>query len=187
MVVSSYEPVSGAGRAGIEELSQQTVALLSGRDVAVHVFPHRIAFSLLPQVGEFLAGGYTRGEHQLMAQTRRLLDDATLPITATSVRVPLFYGLSQSVSVETEQRLTAAQAHEVLRVAPGVLLQDDASAAEYPLPGTTIGNDAACVGRIREDESVACGLNLWVSGDNLRKGAALNAVAIAEVLVRDYL
>ncbi|MBI1814130.1 MAG: aspartate-semialdehyde dehydrogenase [Deltaproteobacteria bacterium] len=187
VVVSSYQPVSDAGRAGLDALSQQTVALLNGQDVVSALFPHRVAFNVFPQVGEFLDGGYTRAEQNLMAQTRRVLDDPALAMTATSVRVPLFYGLSQSVNVETTEPLSAAAAREVLRSAPGVLVQDDAGANEYPTPMTTIGGEATCVGRIRDDESVDNGLNLWIVGDNLRKGAALNAVAIAEILIREYL
>jgi aspartate-semialdehyde dehydrogenase len=187
VVVSSYQPVSQLGRAGVEELSQQTVALLNGRDVEVHLLPHRIAFNLMPQVGEFLHGGYTRGEQQLVEQTRRLLDDPGLPITATGVRVPLFFGLSQSVNLEMHDRLTAADAREVLRQAPGLLVQDDPNAAVYPVPANAIGSDATCVGRIRDDDSADNAINLWISGDNLRQGSALNAVAIAEVLIREYL
>lgn len=187
VVVTSYEPVSEAGRAGIDALSQQTIDLLAGRSPEVHLFRDRIAFSLLPQVGEFLERGYTRAEHQLMEQTARLLDHAGLAITATSLRVPLFYGISQSVNVETVEPLTAEAAREVLRSAPGVLLQDDPAQEEYPTPISAIGTDATCVGRIRDDPSIECGLNLWIVGDNVRKGSAINAVAIAEILVRDYL
>jgi len=187
VVVSSYEAVSEAGHAGIDALSQQTLDLLAGRSPEVNLFRDRIAFSLLPQVGEFLEGGYTRAEHQLMGQTQRLLDHAGLAITATSIRVPLFYGISQSVNVETVESLTAEAAREILRNAPGVLLQDDPAQEEYPTPASVIGGDAICVGRVRDDPSVECGLDLWIVGDNLRKGSAINAVAIAEILIRDYL
>ncbi|MBI4516733.1 MAG: aspartate-semialdehyde dehydrogenase [Deltaproteobacteria bacterium] len=187
VVVSSYQPVSEAGRAGIEALSRQTVEILNGRSPEVEVFAQRMAFNLLPQVGEFLAGGYTRGEQLLIAQTRRLLAEAELQLTATSVRVPVFFGLSQSVNIETVEPLGAAEARELLRTAPGVLLQDDPGAGEYPTPIEAVGADATCVGRIRDDESVGNGLNLWISGDNLRTGAAINAVAVAEILVREYL
>ncbi len=187
VVVSGYEPVSEAGRAGIDALSQQTLDLFSGRSPEIQLFRDRIAFSLLPQVGEFLAGGYTRAEQQIITQIPRLLEADGLAITATSVRVPLFYGLSQSVNVETVEPLTAEATREILRAAPGVLLQDDPATADYPTPTSAIGNDATCVGRIRADESVECGLNLWIVGDNLRMGSAINAVAIAEILIRDYL
>ncbi|HUI28504.1 MAG TPA: aspartate-semialdehyde dehydrogenase, partial [Candidatus Kryptonia bacterium] len=187
VVVASYQPVSELGRAGIEELSQQTVALLSGRDVEVRTFPQRVAFNILPQAGQFLAAGYTRGEQLLIEQTRRLLGNPALAITATSVRVPVFYGLSQSVNVETEQPLAAADARALLGRAAGVLVEDDPSNGTYPSPMTAVGTDAICVGRIRDDDSTAAAINLWICGDNLRRGAAVNAVAIAEILVREYL
>ncbi|HVN86560.1 MAG TPA: aspartate-semialdehyde dehydrogenase [Candidatus Binatia bacterium] len=185
VVVSTYEPVSEAGRAGVEELSQQAVALLSGGDVEVQTFPQRIAFSVLPQVGEFLAGGYTRAEQQLINQTRRVLNDPDLAITATCVRVPLFYGSSQSVNVQTAEPLSAADARTVLGRAPGMLVEDDVSAGLYPSPLTAVGRDATIVGRIRDDESAEHAINLWLSGDNVRC-AALTAVVIAEMLIRDH-
>lgn len=187
IVVSSYQPVSQAGRAGVAELSKQTLALMRGEDADVQMFNRRIAFSVLPQVGEFLAGGATRNELQVVAQIRRLLDRPDLPIAATSVRVPLFYGLSQSVNVETEQPLSADEARDLLRGAPGVLLLDDPSTNEFPTAMDAVGSDATLVGRIRDDDSIEHGLNLWISADNLRTGAALNAIAIAEILARDYL
>jgi aspartate-semialdehyde dehydrogenase len=187
VVVSSYQPVSEAGQVGIEALSRQTVDLLNGRSPEIALFSQRIAFNLLPQVGEFLEGGVSRAELQLVEQVRRLLEDATLAITATEVRVPIFFGIGQSISVETEQFLSAERAREALREAPGVLLQDDPTENEYPTPMTCIGTDAICVGRVRQDLSVPAGLSLWSSADNLRTGGALNLVAIAEILMRDRL
>jgi len=187
VVVATYQPVSELGRAGIDELSQQTVALLSGHDVEVQTFPQRIAFNALPHVGELLAGAQTRGEQQLIEQTRRLLGDPGLAISATAVHVPIFYGLSQAVNVETEQPLAADEARTLLSHAPGILVEDDPSAATYPTPATTVGGDATCVGRIRDDDSAVNAINLWICGDNLRRGSALNAVAIAETLIRDFL
>jgi aspartate-semialdehyde dehydrogenase len=131
--------------------------------------------------------GYTKEEWKMIHETRKILGDPALPVTATSVRVPVFCGHSESVNVETETKLTAAQAKALLREAPGVILADVPEENIYPMAIDTVGKDATYVGRVREDHSVAHGLNLWVVSDNLRKGAALNAVQIAEILIRDYL
>ena len=187
VVVSSYESVSQVGAAAIEELSRQSVDLMSGRSVDPEVFPHRIGFNLLPQVGEFLAGGQTRGELLIEAQVRRLLDVPDLPITVTSVRIPVFYGQGFAVNIETEQPLSAETAHALLREAPGVALIDEVAENEYPTLASAIGNDDVFVGRVREDTSVEHGLNLWLTIDEVAKGGAVNAVQIAEILVRDYL
>jgi len=178
IVVSTFEPVSGAGRAGIEELQQQTVELMSGRSIESAVFPQRIAFNALPQIGVLLAGGRTRDEQTAVSALRRLLGDAELPVSITRVRAPLFYGTAVSVNIETATPLTAADARELLRVAPGVLVQD-ADDEQYPTPADAVGQDATFIGRIRDDESA----NVL---DNTRKGAAVNAVQIAERLIRDY-
>ncbi len=186
VVATTYEPVSGGGRAGIEELQRQTIDLMSGRSVEPEVFPRRIAFNIVPQVGEFLAGGSSGEEAQTVRAVRRLLGDEELPLSLTRVRVPLFYGTALAVNVETAEKVTAAEATEVFRAAPGILVQDDAANATYPTPADTVGEDALIVGRIREDE-VLNTLDLWVTIDNLRKGSAVNAVQIAELLIRDYL
>jgi aspartate-semialdehyde dehydrogenase len=186
VVVSTYEPVSGAGRAGIQELQHQTVELMSGRSVEPKVFPHRIAFSVVAQVGEFLAGAMSREEAHTVRAVRRLLGDEELPVSITRVRVPLFYGAALAVNVETAEKVTAVEAADVLRSAPGIVVQDDVLNAIYPTPTDTVGEDAACVGRIREDELLNT-LDLWITIDNIRKGSAVNAVQIAELLVRDYL
>jgi aspartate-semialdehyde dehydrogenase len=186
VVATTFEPVSGVGKAGIDELQQQTIEMMGGRSVEPTVFPHRIAFNVVPHTGEALAGGTSSHEQQTITTLRRLLDAPDLPVSVTRVRVPLFYGTGLAVNVETEARLTAVQARDVLRIAPGVLLQDEIAAGEYPTPADVVGQDATFVGRIREDETMNV-LDLWVAIDNVRKGSAVNAVQIAELLIRDYL
>lgn len=187
VVATTFEPVSGLGRAGIDELQQQTVELMNGRSIdEPAVFPRRIAFNVIPQIGEALAGGISSHEQQTRTALRRLLDAPDLPVSVTRVRVPLFFGSGLAVNVETEARLTAAHARDVLHTAPGVLLQDELVAGEYPTPTDVVEQDATFVGRIREDEATNV-LDLWLAIDNLRKGSAVNAVQIAELLIRDYL
>jgi aspartate-semialdehyde dehydrogenase len=187
VVVSTYQSVSGAGRRAMEELSQQVAALLNGREIKKEKFPHQIAFNCIPHIDVFMEGGYTKEEWKMIHETRKIFNDPALPITATTVRVPVFCGHSESMNVETERKLTAAQAKALLREAPGVIVCDEPENNVYPLPIDVTGKDATYVGRIREDNSVPNGLNLWVVADNLRKGAALNAVQIAEILIREYL
>ena len=187
LVVSTYQSVSGAGRMAMEELSQQVSALFNGREIKKEKFPHQIAFNCIPHIDGFLEDGYTREEWKLIHETRKIFGEPSLRVTATTVRVPVFCSHSESVNVETEKKLTAAQAKALLREAPGVLLADVPEENIYPMAIDATGKDATYVGRVREDLSVANGLNLWVVSDNLRKGAALNAVQIAEILIRDYL
>ena len=187
VVVSTYQSVSGAGRMAMEELSQQTIALFNGRDLPRHKFPHQIAFNCIPHIDAFLDNGYTKEEMKMVHETRKILNDDSIGITATSVRVPVFCGHSEAVNVETEKKLTAADVKAILREAPGVLLCDEPQSDVYPMAIDAVGKEATYVGRVREDESIANGINLWVVADNLRKGAALNAVQIAEILIRDYL
>ncbi len=187
IVVSSYQSVSGAGRIAMEELGQQTAALFSGKELKKEKFPHQIAFNCIPHIDTFLDGGYTKEEMKMVNETRKILGDASLRITATAVRVPVFCGHSESVNIETEKKLTAKDVKAILREAPGVLLCDDPERNIYPMAIDAVGKDATLVGRIREDDSVPNGINLWIVADNLRKGAALNAVQIAEILIRDYL
>lgn len=187
VVVSTYQSVSGAGRMAMEELSRQVGALFNGREIKKEKFPHQIAFNCIPHIDVFLDDGYTREEWKMIHETRKILGEPALRVTATTVRVPVFCSHSESVNVETETKLTAAQAKALLREAPGVLLADTPEENIYPMAIDAVGKDATYVGRIREDPSVPNGLNLWVVADNLRKGAALNAVQIAEILVRDYL
>ncbi|NLV25209.1 MAG: aspartate-semialdehyde dehydrogenase [Deltaproteobacteria bacterium] len=187
IVVSTYQAVSGTGQKAIDELRIQVGELLNGRPAASKVYPHQIAFNCLPHIDSFLANGYTKEEMKMVNETRKILGDDRIRVTATTVRVPVFYGHSEAVNIETEKKLTADQARELLSTAPGVLVVDDPAKGLYPLPIDAAGQDLTYVGRIREDESIANGLNLWVVADNLRKGAATNAVQIAEVLVEKYL
>jgi aspartate-semialdehyde dehydrogenase len=187
VVVSTYQSVSGAGRMAMEELSQQVASLFNGRELKKEKFPHQIAFNCIPHIDVFMENGYTKEEWKMIQETRKILSEPNLPMTATTVRVPVFLSHSESVNVETVVKLSAAEAKRILREAPGVIVADDPENNVYPTPVEAAGKDATFVGRIREDESVANGLNLWVVSDNLRKGAALNAVQIAEILIRDYL
>jgi aspartate-semialdehyde dehydrogenase len=187
VVVSTYQSVSGAGRKAMDELSQQVTALYNGQDLTMEKFPHQIAFNCIPHIDAFMDGGYTKEEVKMIDETRKILGESSLRITATSVRVPVFCGHSESINVETEKKLTAADVKALLREAPGVIVADEPENNLYPMAIAATGKDATFVGRIREDDSVPNGLNLWVVADNLRKGAALNAVQIAEILIRDYL
>lgn len=187
VVVSTYQSVSGAGRRAMEELGQQAVALFNGKEIVKEKFPHQIAFNCIPHIDMFDERGYTKEETKMIQETRKILGEPSLPVTATAVRVPVFCGHSESVNIETERKLTAGQVKAILREAPGVLLCDEPENNVYPMAIDAVGTDATLVGRIREDDSVPNGINLWIVADNLRKGAALNAVQIAEILIRDYL
>lgn len=187
VIVSGYEGAASSGWEGIEELAEQTRALMSGQSVEPAVFPQRIAFNLIPRVGDFLTAGKTLGEWRIESQTRRLLGLPDLPISVTSVRVPTFHGLGYTVNVETEAPLDAAAAREVLRGAPGIVLSEEESSPRYPTLVDALEIDATCVGRVRDDPTAPCGLNLWVTIDGSRKGGAVNAVQIAELVIRDYL
>ena len=187
VVVSTYQSVSGAGRKAMDELSQQVAALFNGRELKKEKFPHQIAFNCIPHIDVFMESGYTKEEWKMIHETRKILGEPNLPMTATTVRVPVFLSHSESVNVETYVKLSAAETKRILREAPGVIVSDDPRDNVYPMPVEAAGKDATYVGRIREDDSVANGLNLWVVSDNLRKGAALNAVQIAEILIRDYI
>jgi len=187
VVVSTYQSVSGAGRKAMEELSQQVAALFNGKEIEKTKFPHQIAFNCIPHIDAFMDGGYTKEEWKMIEETRKILGEPNLAITATTVRVPVFCSHSESVNVETYVKLSANEARRILREAPGVIVADEPENNVYPMAIDAAGKDATYVGRIREDKSVANGLNLWVVSDNLRKGAALNAVQIAEILIRDFL
>ena len=187
VVVSTYQSVSGAGRKAMEELSQQVAALFNGKEIEKAKFPHQIAFNCIPHIDVFMDGGYTKEEWKMIEETRKIFGEPNLPVTATTVRVPVFCSHSESVNVETYVKLSANEARRILREAPGVIVADEPENNVYPMAIDATGKDATYVGRIREDKSVANGLNLWVVSDNLRKGAALNAVQIAEILIRDYL
>lgn len=183
IVVSTYQSVSGTGKEAMDELGNQTRQLFSFAEVKPEVYPYQIAFNCLPHIDEFLPSGYTKEEMKMVNETRKIMGDDSIRVTATTVRVPVFVGHSESVNIETEKKLTANEARALLSTAPGVQVYDDPSRGLYPLAIDATGNDAVYVGRIREDESVSNGLNLWIVADNLRKGAALNAVQIAEHLV----
>jgi aspartate-semialdehyde dehydrogenase len=187
VVVSTYQSVSGAGRRAMEELGQQVGALFNGREVKKDKFPHQIAFNCIPHIDVFMDGGYTKEEMKMINETRKILSEPSLAVTATTVRVPVFCSHSESVNVETEKKLTAADVKALLREAPGIIVADEPQDNVYPMPIDATGKDATFVGRIREDNSIPNGLHLWVVADNLRKGAALNAIQIAEILIRDYL
>jgi aspartate-semialdehyde dehydrogenase len=187
VVVSTYQSVSGAGRRAMEELGQQVGALFNGRELKKEKFPHQIAFNCIPHIDVFTDGGYTKEELKMINETRKILGEPSLAVTATTVRVPVFCSHSESVNVETEKKLTVADVKALLREAPGIVVVDEPEHNVYPMPIDATGKDATFVGRIREDNSISNGLHLWVVADNLRKGAALNAVQIAEILIRDYL
>ncbi|WP_045223217.1 aspartate-semialdehyde dehydrogenase [Desulfonatronum thioautotrophicum] len=183
VVVSTYQAVSGTGQKAIEELESQVRQMFNMQEPEAKVYPHQIAFNCLPHIDVFLDNDYTREEMKMVLETRKIMGDADIRLTATTVRVPVFYGHSESVNVETEKKISAAEARGILSQAPGVQVLDNPGEKIYPMPIHAAGEDLTFVGRIREDESIANGLNLWIVADNLRKGAALNTVQIAEVLV----
>ncbi len=187
IVVSTYQAVSGTGAKAIDELKQQILDYAAGKPMEHSVYPHQIAFNCLPQIDSFLENGYTKEEMKMVNETRKIFEDPTIGVTATTVRVPVFYGHSESVNIETEKKITAAEVKALLKNAPGVQLVDEPTLGQYPMAIDCAGKFETLVGRIREDESIANGINLWVVSDNILKGAALNAVQIAEVLIRDYL
>ena len=181
--IATYQSVSGTGRRALEELGQQTAALLSFQDAKPEVYPVQIAFNVIPHGGDFLDNGYTSEEMKLVWETRKILGDDSIQVNATVVRVPVFYGHSEAVHIETREKITAQQARELLEKAPGVEVVDEHKGGGYPTPVThASGRDPAYVGRIREDISHPRGLDLWVVSDNIRKGAALNAVQLAELV-----
>ena len=186
--VATYQSVSGAGRSGMEELGKQTAALLNFQDVEPAKFSKQIAFNVIPHIDDFQPNGYTKEEMKMVWETRKILEDASIAVNPTAVRVPVFYGHAEAVHIETRDKITADQARALLEQAPGVVVMDERKAGGYPTPvGDAAGKDPVFVGRIREDISHERGLDLWVVADNIRKGAALNAVQIAELLIEDYL
>ena len=183
--VATYQSVSGAGRLGMEELGRQTAAILNFSNPETKQFAAQIAFNLIPQIDDFLDNGYTKEEMKLVWETRKILGDDRIQVNPTAVRVPVFYGHSEAVHLETREPLSAEAARALLEAAPGVVVVDERRAGGWPTPVThASGQDAVFVGRIRRDISHPRGLNLWVVSDNIRKGAALNAVQIAELLVK---
>ena len=180
VVVSTYQSVSGAGIAAMEELSNQTLSLFSQKKIQNKVFLHQIAFNCLPHIDVFVEDDYTKEEKKMMEETKKIMGK-NIPVTATCVRVPVFFGHSESVNVEFDSEMTPEEAREILSCAEGVELVDDVDRCAYPLAIHCQGQDPIYVGRIRKDRSVPHGLNLWIVADNIRKGAALNAVQIAEL------
>lgn len=187
IVVSTYQAVSGTGKKAIDELFDQTRAMINFLGYEKKIYPHRIAFNCLPHIDRFQDNGYTKEEMKMVHETRKILEDDSIGVTATTVRVPVFFGHSEAVNVETREKITAAAAREILASAPGVAVIDEPLKNRYPLAIDAAGQDLTLVGRIRQDESVPNGLNLWIVADNIRKGAATNAVQIAQVLAERYL
>lgn len=195
IVVSTYQSVSGAGQKKILELDKQARALAKRKnqyEIGSHTvkkglvkeFPHQIAHNLIPQIDVFLENRYTKEEMKMVNETRKIMEDDSIQVTATCIRVPVFFAHSESVNIQTENKITADEARVLLSNAPGVKIVDRPSKGQYPMPIDAEGKDEVFVGRIREDESIENGLNMWVVSDNLRKGAALNAIQIAELLIR---
>src|SRR3989337_2676685 len=187
IVVSTYQAVSGTGKRAIKELESQVLAIYNQQEIKKEVYPHQIAFNCLPHIDVFFDNGYTKEEMKMVNETKKIMEDNSIGVTATTVRVPVFYGHSESVNIETEKKITAEEGKKLLKKAPGVKVVDDPAKKVYPMPLDAAGHDETFVGRIREDESIKNGINMWIVSDNLRKGGALNAVQIAEILVEKYL
>lgn len=186
--VATYQAVSGTGKEAIEELASQTSALLSMKKVTCEVYPKQIAFNALPQIDVFLENGYTKEEMKMVWETKKIFEDAAITVNPTAVRIPVFFGHSEAVHIETKQKISAEQATKLLAKAPGIKVLDKRAPGGYPTAVTeAAGKDPVFVGRIREDISHPRGLNMWVVADNVRKGAALNSIQIAEILVNEYL
>lgn len=186
--VATYQAVSGTGKIAVEELAKQTAALLNGREVECKVYPKQIAFNVLPQIDVFMDNGYTKEEMKMAWETKKIFGDESIQVNATCVRVPVFYSHSEAVNIETRTPITVEEVRTLLADAPGVTLMDGREPGDYPTAvSDSAGKDATFVGRIRADISHPNGMNLWIVSDNVRKGAALNSVQIAEVLIKDYL
>jgi aspartate-semialdehyde dehydrogenase len=187
--IATYQSVSGAGKEAVEELAEQTRELIQGRGpVEARVVPKQIAFNCVPHIDKFQDNGYTKEEMKIVWETHKIMEDNTIRVNPTTVRVPVFFGHSEAVHLETRRKISAAEARKLLEQAPGVEVLDERRPGGYPTAATEAANrDTVYVGRIREDISAERGLNLWVVADNVRKGAATNSVQIAEILVRDYL
>ena len=186
--VATYQSVSGTGKDAIEELASQTAALLNGKPITSKVYPKQIAFNALPHIDTFMENGYTKEEMKMVWETQKIFADDSILVNPTTVRIPVFYGHSEAVHIETKEKITVPQARELFKDAPGVVLMDEREPGGYPTSVTEAANkDPVFVGRIREDISHPLGLNLWVVADNIRKGAALNSVQIAEILLKKYI
>jgi aspartate-semialdehyde dehydrogenase len=186
--VATYQAVSGTGKEAIEELAKQTAQLLNAKPIECEVYPKQIAFNCLPHIDVFMDNGYTKEEMKMVWETQKIMGDPAIQVNPTTVRVPVFYGHSEAVHIETREKITAEQARELLSKAPGVVVLDERKDGGYPTAVTEAANhDPVFVGRIREDISHPRGLDLWVVADNVRKGAALNSIQIAEILIKEYL
>ena len=186
--VATYQAVSGSGKAAVEALAGETAQLLNGQPISKSVYPKQIAFNCLPHIDVFQENGYTKEEMKIVWETRKILANEEIQVNPTCVRVPVFYGHSEAVHIETRAKISAAQVRKLLRAAPGVRVLDEHKDGAYPTPVTEgVNSDEVFVGRIREDISHPRGIDLWVVADNVRKGAALNSVQIAEILVKSYL
>lgn len=184
VVISTYQAVSGAGQAGIDDLATQAALIHDGKPVVCKKFPYQIAYNVIPHIDVFLENEYTKEEVKMINETKKILCDATIKVTATTVRVPVFRGHSESVNIEMEKTCTSDDARRILSKAPGIIVEDDPAKNRYPMPIFSEGKFETFVGRIRNDDTVEHGLNLWIVSDNLLKGAASNAVQIAEELAR---
>lgn len=187
IVVSTYQAVSGTGAKAIEELKQQVKDYVAGKPLTHNVYPHQIAFNCLPHIDAFLENGYTKEEMKMVNETHKMFEDSSIGVTATTVRVPVIYGHSESINIETKKKITAEEVKTLMTTAPGVKLVDDPGKFQYPLALDCENEFETLVGRIREDASIENGINMWVVADNILKGAALNAVQIAEIVIKDYL
>lgn len=186
--VATYQSVSGTGKDAINEFSQQVIDILNGRKAESKIYPEQIAFNILPHIDDFYENGYTKEEMKMVWETQKIFNDYDIQINPTAVRVPVFYGHSEAIHIETREKISAEAAQQLLSQAPGIIVIDEQQSGGYPTPlKLSEHEDAVYVGRIREDISHPNGLNLWVVADNIRKGAALNAVQVAEIMIRDYL
>jgi aspartate-semialdehyde dehydrogenase len=186
--ICTYQSVSGTGKDAVEELHAQTVALLNARPLECAVYPKQIAFNVLPHIDVFQDNGYTKEEMKIVWETRKIMGDESILVNATAVRVPVFYGHSEAVHIETRRKLGVEEVRRLLAARPGIVVLDERRDGAYPTPATeAAGTDSVFVGRIREDISHPRGIDLWIVSDNVRKGAALNSVQIAEILVKDHL
>jgi aspartate-semialdehyde dehydrogenase len=187
IIANPYQAVSGTGKKAVDELFDQSRAMINFLDYENRVYPHRIAFNCLPHIDAFLDNGYTKEEMKMVNETRKIMEDDSIAVTATTVRVPVFFGHSESVNIETNQPVSADDVKVLLANTPGVKVLDDPANNLYPLATDAAGQDLTLVGRIRNDESIPNGINMWIVADNIRKGAATNTVQIAQILADEYL
>ncbi len=184
VVVSTYQSVSGAGQRAVNELKEQITLIFEGKKVKPNVFPHQIAYNCIPQIDIFMKNGYTKEEMKMVLETKKILEDSSVNVTATCVRVPVFVGHSESVNIETEKQINPDEIRDILSKSPGIQIIDNIENLKYPMAIESAGKEQTFVGRIRKDDSIKNGINLWIVSDNLLKGAALNAVEIAEELIK---